>query len=81
MIRTQVYLPDEIYQELKFLAVTGEKNISQLIRECAEAVINKKKASKVKNKNGWKEFIGAAKGGCTIDGVKAISEHYEKDIV
>ena len=60
MIRTQIYLPDDLYQELKFLAVTGKKNLSELIREGANLVVKK---SHVQKKDFGKGFIGAIKGG------------------
>jgi hypothetical protein len=59
MIRTQVYLPDEIYRDLKLLANSEGVNFSSLIREGAEKVIKSKK-----KKSDWRKFIGAGgKGG------------------
>lgn len=60
MIRTQIYLPEDLYNDLKLLAATKKKNFSDLIREGAREVIRKKRASKKKN---WKKFIGVIKGG------------------
>ena len=48
MIRTQVYLPDDQYRELKLLAATGEMNISQLIRKGIDGVIKKNAGQKRK---------------------------------
>lgn len=56
MIRTQVYLPDDLYRELKLLARVGEKNFSQLIREGVAVVVKKKQA---KGKKFGEGFIGA----------------------
>ncbi|OGM12121.1 hypothetical protein A2Z22_03460 [Candidatus Woesebacteria bacterium RBG_16_34_12] len=60
MIRTQVYLPEDLYNELKLLASTGKKTFSQLIREGVEVVVKRKKKRKKKFGEG---FIGAIKGG------------------
>lgn len=57
MIRTQIYLPDDLYNELKLLANTGKTKFSELIREGAKLVI----AQKIKRKkkfDPWKDFIG-----------------------
>lgn len=64
MIRTQVYIPEDIYRDLKFLAKTSKENISQLIREGADEVIKKRTKKPTKGKTTWgKGFIGAGKGG------------------
>lgn len=63
MIRTQVYLPEDIYEDLKLLARSGKVNFSQLLREGASEVIKKKKKAKGKF-DPWREFVGAGgKGG------------------
>ena len=76
MIRTQIYLPDDLYNDLKLLASSGEKNMSQLIREGAKLVVIKK--NRIKKKfDPWKEFIGKGK-----DGPKDLStnlDHYLYD--
>jgi len=61
MIRTQIYLPEELYQDLKLLASSGGENFSSLIRQGAKTVIREKSKSKKKD---WRRFIGAGgKGG------------------
>ncbi len=60
MIRTQVYLPEDLYQDLKLLAATGKKNFSELIREGVEVVVKRKGRKKKKFGEG---FIGAIQGG------------------
>ena len=62
MIRTQVYIPDDLHRELMLLVKTSGLNFSQLIREGAEGVVKKKKAKRVR-KGLWKEFAGALKYG------------------
>lgn len=61
MIRTQVYIPDDLHRELMLLAQTSGQNFSTLIREGAKEVIKKKKDKKTEK---WGVgFIGAIKGG------------------
>jgi hypothetical protein len=60
MIRTQVYLPEDLHRELKLLAASSDTNFSQLIREGAELVVNKKTK---RGKKFGEGFIGAGKGG------------------
>lgn len=60
MIRTQVYLPEDIYEDLKLIAKSGKLNFSQLIREGAQKVIKKRTKTK---KGNWKKFAGALKTG------------------
>ena len=59
MIRTQIYLPDDLHQELTFLSQKTGENISTLIREGAWEVIKKKK----KTKKNPSSFFGALKKG------------------
>lgn len=57
MIRTQVYLPEELHRELKLLAQTERVNYSELIRDGVREVITKKaKKQSIKGRNA---FIGA----------------------
>jgi len=62
MIRTQVYLPEDLHQELKFLAKAEKTNFSNLIRQGAEEVIRKKIKKKEKF-DPWKSFVGKGKKG------------------
>lgn len=79
MIRTQVYLPEDLYNDLKLLAATGKDKFSDLIRQGVEEVIKKKK---IKGKGDpWKEFIGAIKGGPKVSGQKLIDDYYKNDVV
>lgn len=59
MVRTQVYIPDDQYNELKLLVAVGEGKFSELIREGIGEVIQKRrKANKVVGFDPWKDFIG-----------------------
>ncbi|MBI5358129.1 hypothetical protein HZB69_00660 [Candidatus Amesbacteria bacterium] len=61
MIRTQVYIPDDLHSELMLLAKQEGVNFSTLVREGAKEVI---KMKRVKNTKKWGVgFIGALKGG------------------
>ncbi|MDP1722867.1 MAG: CopG family transcriptional regulator [Candidatus Gottesmanbacteria bacterium] len=63
MIRTQVYLPEELHRDLKLLAAARMVNYSTLIRAGVARVLKDDQA-KMKNSDAWKSFIGAGgKGG------------------
>lgn len=63
MIRTQVYIPDDLYRDLKLLSATSGKGFSELIREGVKNVVQKKTKKKRKF-DAWKDFIGKGlKGG------------------
>lgn len=79
MIRTQVYLPDELYHDLKLLAATGNENFSGLIRRGVEKVVREKKKTK-KKFDPLKDFAGTIKGYKT-NAVKDIHEYYEHGVI
>ncbi len=61
MIRTQVYIPDDLHRDLMLLAKREGTNFSTLIREGVKEVVKKKKSAK---KGDWRKFVGAGgKGG------------------
>lgn len=62
MIRTQVYIPDDLHRELKLLVAAGNNNFSTLIREGIELVV-KKKTKKKRKFDAWKDFIGKGPKG------------------
>ncbi|KKU56650.1 hypothetical protein A3H89_00340 [Candidatus Amesbacteria bacterium RIFCSPLOWO2_02_FULL_48_11] len=62
MIRTQVYLPEEVHRDLKLLAKTERVRFSELVREGAEEVMKKRKARR-QGSGMWREFVGALKYG------------------
>ncbi len=61
MIRTQVYLPEDIHRDLMLLAKRDGTNFSALIREGAKVIIKKKTSRK--KKDFGKGFFGALKYG------------------
>lgn len=60
MIRTQVYIPEDLHRDLMLLAKQEGVNFSKLVREGVEEV--RKKRTKAK-KNDWREFVGAGGRG------------------
>lgn len=82
MVRTQIYIPDDQYNELKLLAAVGEGRFSDLIREGIGEVIKKRKVIKTNKLDPWKDFVGACKtnfGGKS--GQELINDYYENDVV
>ena len=75
MIRTQVYIPDDIHRDLMLLVNQTGLNFSELIRQGAREVINKKKLAEPKRD--WRKFIGAGgKTGVRTNAVKDIHDYY-----
>lgn len=75
MIRTQIYLPEDIYEDLQLIVKTQKVNLSQLIREGARNVI-KGREKQAKNDD-WKKFVGGAgKSNTKTNAVKDIHDYY-----
>lgn len=62
MIRTQVYLPQDLYTDMRFFASQHNTTISKIIREGAKNVLAKKKRKK-KNLLPLENIVGTLKGG------------------
>ena len=62
MIRTQIYLPEDLNQELRLLAKAEGVNFSDLIREGVNQVVKKHNKNKKRFGEG---FIGATDKGAT----------------
>lgn len=58
MIRTQIYIPEELDREVKLIASTERVKYSHLVREGLKVVVDKRKKKKAQSKE-WREFIGA----------------------
>lgn len=80
MIRTQVYIPEDLHRDLKLLANTERVNYSTLIREGVKEIIQKRRRRKVKKEWG-KGFIGAYKGKVKTNAVKDIHDYYRYHVV
>ncbi len=61
MVRTQRYLPDEMYRDLRLIAETHQTKVSHLIRQGALKVIKEK--TQPMRTEGWRKFAGALKTG------------------
>lgn len=79
MIRTQVYIPDDLHRELKLIANSERVKYSHLIREGARELI--KKRAKKKTSKGWEAFIGAYKGKVKTNATKDIHDYYLHDAI
>lgn len=78
MIRTQVYIPEDMYRELTLLARKKEKNVSELLRDGLAVVIKREKKRKGK---GLDALIGMYKGSIKTHAVKDIHEYYRNGVV
>ena len=79
MIRTQVYIPDDLHRDLMLLAKSEGVNFSTLIREGTRAIIHKKRSLKTKT---WgKGFIGAGKTAKHTDAVRDTHDYYVHGVV
>ena len=63
MIRTQVYIPDDKYNELQLMTAMGHGTFSELFREGIDEVIKKKRSKQPKAFDPLKDFAGILKGG------------------
>lgn len=62
MIRTQVYLPEDLHGQLMLLAKMQGTNYSSLVREGVSNVVGKKRQSRTFKNRGAK-FVGACPSG------------------
>ncbi len=82
MVRTQVYLPEDLYNEVKLLSHSGEGTFSELLREGLRVIVKVKRKSKKNNFAAWKSFIGACKADFKgKSGKELINDYYENDVV
>ena len=79
MIRTQVYLPEEIHRDLMLLSKREGMNFSALIREGAKAIIKRKTAKK--KKDFGKGFFGAYKGKVKTNALQDIHDYYKNGVI
>lgn len=76
MIRTQVYIPEELYQQAKFYAHINSISISELMRSGLQTVISKidKKHTK---KNPLEAMVGKYVGGKDLDITESHNDIYK----
>ncbi len=75
MIRTQVYIPQEMMIDLRYLAKQKKLSVSDLIRKGADKVI---RADKNQKKNTLESLIGKGKWGRKTNAVDVINDYYSK---
>lgn len=75
--RTQIYLPDEMYKEVKKLAARRGVSMAQIIREALEEKMPQKKAKRKRDKE-WKELFKLA--GMIKEGPSDMSRNIGKYI-
>ncbi len=63
MIRRQVYIPEDQYNELQLMSAMGYGTFSELFREGIDEVIKRKKVKKTKKFDALRDFAGILKGG------------------
>lgn len=77
MVRTQVYLPEELEKELKLIAKSEGVNYSSLIREGVKEVILKRKFKK-HSKYFLHDLVGAYKGKGPKEVASKVNDIYKK---
>lgn len=60
MIRTQIYIPDDMYQHVMVISKTTGKNFSAIVRKSIDGYL-KKTTGKKRTKKFGEGFIGASK--------------------
>ncbi len=75
MLRTQIYLPEDLHRDLTLLAKREGRTISQLIREGATQVLEKKKKSA--KKKDWRKFVGSGRTNIKTNAVKIFHDYYK----
>lgn len=59
--RTQMYLPEDIFEEIKFLAKREHKSIAAVIREAILVFLKKKESSNSWEKDSLMKIVGKGK--------------------
>lgn len=75
MIRTQVYIPEDLHREALLVAKINRVNFSTLVRQGLDRIVRDKKRTKNK-KLPLDTFIGAYKGKVKTNAVKDIHDYY-----
>ena len=74
MLRTQIYLPEDLMTDLRCLATVEDISVSEVIRK------NLKKSLKISEKklDPMKYFVGKGRAGVRTNAVKEINSYYQK---
>ena len=78
MTRMQVYIPDEMFSDLKRYSRINEVAMSEVVRKGLDKVLGAKKPTKLKFGEG---FFGAYKGHIKTDAVNDIHNYYKNDAI
>lgn len=62
MIRTQVYIPDDLYYRAKLQAQQDKQSMSVILREGLQLSIKQRQKSNKNNKKSFDSLFGIAKG-------------------
>ena len=73
MLRTQIYLPEDLIADLRQLAAVEEVSLSEIIRKNLKKNLgrNKERLSLMEG------FVGKGKAGRIVSGVKEIISYYK----
>lgn len=80
MIRTQVYLPEELYYAVKLEAKVRGVRFSHLVREGVKKELTSKKKRRL-GKEWGKGFIGAGKTGVKTNAVRDVHVYYRRGVL
>lgn len=77
MLRTQIYIPEELITHLKNVAETEQISVSELIRRSLKKTLrlNKKKSDPMK------VFVGKGKSKKQTNAVKEINSYYQRSTI
>lgn len=77
MTRMQVYLPDEVYEELRLASRLSRKPMSGFVRKGLDHVLGLTKNKKVDR---FKSFVGKGKTKVRTDAVNDVADYYRKKV-
>jgi hypothetical protein len=74
MLRTQIYIPEEMIADLRNLAAVEDVSLSEIIRK------KLRKALKISERKAdlMKTFVGKVRAGTKTDATKEISSYYQR---
>jgi len=80
MIRTQVYIPEDLHREALLVAKVHRVNFSTLVRQGLNKIVQEKKRVKTK-KLPLASLIGVYKGKVKTNAVKDIHDYYRYEAI
>lgn len=78
MIRTQVYIPEDLHQQALLLARKNNENFSIIVRKGLKTVIDNEMH---KTKGDWTKFVGACKSTGKSNAVSDIHNYYKNQVI